>query len=450
LHAFSLKEAEETALSNNPQVRAAEELVERARQGRLESVSKWLPQLSFLSQGFRTQKPLAFLDLKKPTAFFTQISLTQAVLSSDLFYDLKIAGFSLTQAEQMLEAARNDVLYEVRALYYLVILDRKKVDTAKEHIRLLTNLAERVAGLHTIGEATAYQLNQAKVSISNVTDSYYQALKELKAHHDELVRVLGSDPQENISIELQNEIDFMSIPVIAEKVTAGEEIFRQTEGYGPMFQDRFTILEKALLERLFSESEMGKWVSFADETRPDIRLSKTVLSIARERVGSRKGEYLPKLAVLAGYGGGSTPYIEDPSTKFTNQIFQWAAGLSLTWNIFDGTGRERRIKKAKAEERAVAFDAQKVLQAAHTDVRDQMYMMEKALSKFLTASANVKLAEQTVSQATSQLDIGYVTIFDYLISVDGLIRAKTALDEGKFELMKAYYGLLHACGRRNG
>lgn len=90
------------------------------------------------------------------------------------------------------------------------------------------------------------------------------------------------------------------------------------------------------------------------------------------------------------------------------------------------------------------------MQAAHTDVRTQIYSMEKALAKYLTASATLKLAEQTLQQAISQFDIGFTTIYDYLISVDGLIRARTAFDEGQFELLASHYALLHACGKGVG
>jgi len=447
LHALSLREAEEMALANNPGVRAAEEFVDRARHGRMESISRWLPKLTVLSQAYKTQKPLKFLKLKTPSAFFTQVSLTQAVLSSELLHQIKIAGFMVTQAEQMLQAAKNDVLFETRMLYYLVALDHKKVDTAKEHVRLLTHLADRMQGFYDIGEATAYNVNQAKVAVSNVTDKYYETLRDLKGHQDDLVRVLGSDPGQNIDVSVADQIDVMQIADVARKVEEGEKIFQSGSGYSPILQERFTSLEERSMQRLFSDQELEKWAAAADETRPDILLAKTVVSIAKQQVEEKRGEYWPTLSILAGYGGGSTPYLDQPEDRFNKQLFQWAAGLSLNWTIFDGLGRESRIRKAKSEERAMKFDALKVLQNAHADVREQIYKMEKALSKYLTASANLKLSEETLRQANSQLEIGYATIFDYLVSVDGFVRAKTTLDEGRFELLTSYYGLLHACGR---
>mgnify|MGYP001210812036 CR=1 FL=1 len=112
-YSLSLKEAEELALVNNPQIKAAEEMVEKAKQGRMEAISKWLPKLSLLSQAFKTQKPLAFLQLNKPSAFFTQISLTQAIVASELYRDLKISSLVIGQFDKMLDAAKNMPLHSI-------------------------------------------------------------------------------------------------------------------------------------------------------------------------------------------------------------------------------------------------------------------------------------------------------------------------------------------------
>ncbi len=450
LAAFSLQEAETLALQTNPHIKSAEELVEKARQGRLESVSKWLPKLSLLSQYFRTQVPLTLLGLNQPNEFYTQFTVSQTVFALDLIQDLKITSLGVKQFDYLLQAARNDVLFQVRLLYYLVALDHKKISTAKEHIRLLNYLSDKVEYKYQIGEATLYNVNQAKVAAINVTDSYYLAFQHLKTNQDELTKTLGFDPSEPPASYTQEDLPFEAIAALADKVKAAESIFnenRDRKKEAKILKEGFSELENQILERIFPLEEFVKWRQVADSVRPDILLSKTYLQMAHQSVVKSRSDYYPKLQFLFNYGGAPSPYIEQPSTHFNNQEMQWGAGLSLNWNLFDGLGRERRIQRAKAEERAVGFDAKKVIQAAHADVREQLYRMEKAIAKYLTASANLKLANETLKQADSQLDIGYINIYDYMISVDGLIRAQTALDEGKFELLISYYSLLHASGR---
>ncbi|MBS0615917.1 MAG: TolC family protein [Verrucomicrobia bacterium] len=416
LFSLTVEEVEKMALENNPDIQSAIALVEKAHQSRLSVIGKWLPQLSLLSQAFRTQKPLEFFQFKKPSAFFTQLSLTQTVISSPLLHDIKVSSFIIDQFKQLVEAAKNDILYKVRLQYYLVALDRQKVATAEEHIKLLEYLAEEMASRHQIGEATPYNVNQARVAVANVQERFYRVFEQLKADRDELARLMGIDPSQNPYDFAQTDIDLTKIPNL-----------------------NFEI------EQLPME-EFTKWQEIADRCRPDILLSKTLLNVAEEKVRTHEGEYWPKLSILGGYGGGSTPYLEVPSERFNNQVFQWAVGLSLNWNLFDGLSRERNIRAAKAEVSSVRQDAKKTLQAAHTDVRHQLYKIEKSLAKYRTASANLELAVETMGQARSQLEIGYSTLSDYLISVDGWVQAKTNYDEGKFELLASYFGLLHASG----
>lgn len=441
-YSLSLEEAESLALSNNPQVRAAEELVERAKFGRKVAITQWLPQLSLISQAFKTEKPIAQLALNKPSAFLTQVSLTQALFSSDLYRETKISSLIVSQFEKLLEAAKNDVLYQTRALFYLVALDHKKLATAKEHIELLSKLAERMEGLHQIGEATSYNVNQARVAMVNVTDTYYEIKKRLKSHQDELAQIMGYDPVDSPFVFDQTQIEVMDIPELAGKIEATKQLFQEET----ILQNAFILHESEIMKKIFSHQELIRWTEIANNSRPDILLSQTHVSIADEGVKKELGHYLPTLSFLGNYGGGSTPYFYQPSTQFNNQSMQWAVGLSFNWLIFDSTGRENRVRRAKAGASSVKFDAKKTLQAAHTDVRTQIYTMEKALAKYLTASANLKLAEETLQQALSQLEIGFTTMYDYLISVDGLIRAKTALDEGRYELLVSHYSLLHSCG----
>jgi outer membrane protein TolC len=90
LEALTLKEAEEIALANNPQVQASEQLIEMARQGRLEAISKWLPQLNIYTQGFKTQTTIPLLQVTKPSTFLTELTLTQTLFSSQTLYQIGI------------------------------------------------------------------------------------------------------------------------------------------------------------------------------------------------------------------------------------------------------------------------------------------------------------------------------------------------------------------------
>jgi outer membrane protein TolC len=443
LEALSLQEAEQIALSNNPEIKTAEEMLEMARQGRLNALSKWFPQIGIASQGFKIESPIPLLKLNKPSAFMTNLSLTQAVFSPELYHRVKLSTLTIDQFDKMLRGAKNDILLQIRTLYFRVALDHHKQKTAKEHIDLLNYLAERMEGKYNIGEATAYNVNQARVAVSNATEAYYQTSQMLQSHQDELAKALGYDPLDVPFAFAQEDIDVKKIPELAQKIDVVEALFQKENILKTVFVDT----QNKMMKTLFTKDEFQKWDATADASRPDVQLSKTFVRIADETVRLKQGEYWPTISIVGNYGGASTPYFFQPSTQFNNQIFKWGIGLSLNWTIFDGFGRNRRVQQAKAEARAMKFNATRVVQAVHTQVHETLYAMEKSLAQYVTASANYKLANQTLDQAKSQLDIGYITIYDYMISVDSLIRAKTTYDESCYQLISSYYSLLHATGK---
>ena len=197
---------------------------------------------------------------------------------------------------------------------------------------------------------------------------------------------------------------------------------------------------------LFSSEEQQKWTELADEYRPDLKFQKNLTDIAREQVSMKKGAYLPTVSFNGGYGGASTPYLSAASDTFNNQTFDWAVGLSLNWQIFDGTGRERRIQKAKYERNALQYAYEDKLLEAHTQVRHQIYRLEMSLASFFTAKDNLALAEETLKQAKDQLQIGFINVYDYLYSVDALIRTQNNLTQARFELFINYCALLQSAG----
>jgi outer membrane protein TolC len=233
------------------------------------------------------------------------------------------------------------------------------------------------------------------------------------------------------------------VPELAVKVKAAEALFQEDK----ILKTAFSTMQDKIINKVFNSEEFTKWNLYADAHRPDILLSQTNVQLAEETVKLKRSEYWPTVSILGNYGGAMTPYLFQPSTQFNNQVFQWAIGFSVNWTIFDGGGRERRVRQAQAEARSIKYTAKRVAQAAHTDVREQLYSMQKSMAQYIASTANYKLAQETLEQAKSQLDIGFTTIYDYLISVDGLIRAKTAQDEGRFDLLSSYYALLHASGK---
>ncbi len=446
LSSLTLEQAEMIALEKNHQVQTLRALYQKAVEGKLESYSKWMPTLSAFSDMYVANKKQVFTNSK--SAFLTQFTLSQSILEMDKYYDVKIAKLVQEQLKLLLNAAIIDTLFEVRSLYYLVILDYESIAAAEDKVELLTSLANRMKDRYEVGTTILYNVNQSQVAIANAMAAYYEVVKAQKVNMDRLVSAMGFDPG-NCQIQFAKlEIPVDTIPLLGEKLCHLRSLFEEDglKADQKLFTKSYPLTEIHKIKALFSKPEISYWESKAKKYDPTLSASEKEVVIARREVSKGYGEYIPKVTLNVNYGGNPTDQLFVPATSFSSQTFEWGVGLQFKWMIFDSLGRERRIKQARYQKKAKESQYKKELQKTYENVRKQIFSIEEAISSFVTADANVRLATQTVDLANDQLDIGYVTIFDYQITVDGLVQALNHRNKARYEIINAYYGLRHASG----
>lgn len=441
---LSLEKAEEIALKNNKQILALKELYLLTKAGKFESISKWLPQVQAVSYAYATQKVIP-LSRGKST-FLTQLSLTQALFSSDYYYNVKLASLEVKHLSLLVDALINDILYQVRKAYFLISLDYENILTSEEHIRILTDLSAEMQDRYQIGTAILLNVNQSKVAIANATKLYYKRIKDLKVHEDMLAELMGFDPGSKEIAIVDRYIPLGRFEEIEEKIEKMEPIFANSKGYAPIYKEGFPGREEEIMLSLYSKEEIEGWEEIAKKNNPVVKTMMNDVDIASEQVKKHFGEYLPKLSLAANYGGEPVPFWFFLSDQFTNQSFSWGVGLQLSWNLFDGLGRESRIEQSRLNRSSKEYKLQNQKQTTIRNVREQIFLMEESVASFATSEGNVKLADQSVIQAKDQFDVGYITIFDYLKAIDSLIEAKNINCAAAYDLVDAYYGLRHTSG----
>jgi outer membrane protein TolC len=441
---LSLERAEEMALKNNKQILALKELYLLAKEGKFESITKWLPQVQALSYAYATQKVIPLSGGK--STFLTQLSLTQSLFSSENYFNIKLASLHVKHIGLLLDALVNDILYQVRSIYYMIALDYENILTSEEHIAILEELAIQMQDSYRIGTTILLNVNQSKVAIANATKQYYQRVKNLKVHEDALVELIGYDPGTKLVQIEDRYIPLNKFDEIESKLQKIEAIFANQKGYSPIYREGFPGSEESIMAHLYSVSEVEEWESISQVKNPLVRTLLNEVDIANEEVKKRFGEYLPTLSLAANYGGEPIPFWFFLSDKFTNQSFSWGAGVQLSWNLFDGLGRESRIRQSRLNRSSKQYSVQHQKQTTLKSVREQIFKLEEGVANYATSDGNVRLADQALIQAKDQFDIGYITIFDYLNAVNSLIEAKDINCQAAYDLVYAYYGLRHTSG----
>lgn len=424
----SAAEALQMALCYNKTVLMTRQLIQKAEWGVLESYTQWMPKLEAGSAFYQTQIPqLPILDSRH--GYLSQLSLSQAVLSTNRYYGVVLQKLYLEELRLIYAALINDLSYQVKSAYFKVILDKQQIATTEERVSLLSELHKEMQGKFKIGETIIYNVNQSKVALVNATASYYRAVKDLKDDQDALVQLIGFDPA-CLSIDVKG--DKQELPPLSSKLLAAEEKVKETD----------LVIKNAF----FTPNEIAYYEELSNKQRPELFKAYNNYKIACEEVNKKKGTYWPTVDLVVNYGGAPAYWCFNATSSFFNQSMTWGTGLTFNWLLFDSFGRELSIYQLEAEAKAQCLKYQDIMQKIHQGVRSQIWGIEEALTQYAYARSNVALAEEMVQQAKDQFDVGYITIFDFEIAVDELAEARMNRDRASYSLLVSYYGLLQATG----
>jgi outer membrane protein TolC len=466
LRDLTLEQAELIAVTNNNTVNSVRELYLKAKAGRIEAMSKWLPKLHALSKVYGLQKyqpgagSVSAQDVEllnqagvvtriaAGSAFETQLALTQSILSTNDYYNIMISSLVVKQLELLLNAALIDVLYQTRVSYYQVVLDLELIKAAKDKVELLKTLSKQIQDKHQIGTALLYHVNQSKVAVVNATNVYYDLIKQKKIDSDNLANILGYIPGDVELTFSQSQLPVDQIEDLKDKITLMQKVFNEQMPTlnELIFKEDFAQTEQRVMSKLYSTAEIHGWEDLAMKYTPSLKVYENYVQIASKEFSKAKATYLPEVDFNVNFGSNPSTMQGLPARSFGNQNMNWGAGIKFNWLVFDSYGREARIKQARFDKRSKEFNYRQEKQNTFFEVRKRIFEIEESVANYMTAQANMILAEQTVSFAKDQLDTGYGTIFDCQITLDGLVQAKNDTYKAKYQLLKAYYGLRKASG----
>ena len=441
---IDLTQSEQLALEQNKQVLAMRELYKRAQEGKFESFSKWLPEIEAVSNMYANAQKQTLTQ--SHGTFGTLLSLTQTLFSSDRYFDVKLAALQVRHMGLLLEALENDILFDVRSLYYKIALDHELIQTAKFQIDTLNDMSQKMEAEYSIGTTIELNVNQSKVAIANAMTGYYQKVKGLKVDLDAFSELLGYEPGEVELAIIDEKIPVGSFDELKPKLDRVEALFAEQKGIAPIYKEGYPYSQERVIDQIYSFKEILGWERVAEKANPLLKEKQVEVAMASENVSKRVGEYLPSVNLVANLGAEPNPYDEYPSSSFDNQKMQWGMGLEVRWKLFDGFGRESRLKMSRYQRNSKEYEWQKERQTTFRNVRDKIYEIEESMASLATSKGNVVLADQTVVQARDQLQIGTITIYDFQLALNNLIEARNLLSQSSYQLVNAYYGLRQVSG----
>jgi outer membrane protein len=223
----------------------------------------------------------------------------------------------------------------------------------------------------------------------------------------------------------------------------------QSIGIPPTTPIQVTDVTAVPLPTTLAES-VEQVISRALEQRPDLSAKVAAVRAREANVRRVQKEYGPKLSMEADVGGLFTTQQIDTggsTTQHADEISpHYGARLLLTWPLFEGGARQRKLELAMSERRAAEADMEDSRDKAISQVWNAYTDVKLALRRLDVAAALVTASERSYASTLASYKLGLSTLLDLLAARRERSRAQfTALDT-KARLLTASAALAFTTG----
>ncbi len=398
---LTLAEATRSALSAHPSVTAARARVQSAEEVRSAARATRLPGVQLDASLTRFQEPMIVsplhsLDLRTPPRF--DPTLVQGRLGAAYtVFDGGARSSRITAADAMLDGARLGreatdmaLLESVAVAYFSLHAARVVRDGADAQRQALVAEEARARQAVEAGTAAQVELLRAGAARQEAEAQFAGATARVALAERSLARITGL-PVERVE---QSSLEDRPLP---------------SPGAGP---------EPA--------------------GNPLIARAARAVSAAEARASEERASRLPRLDAGAG--------VLDFGTLQGRHVFEWQAGVQLSWPLFTGGARSASVRRAQAEVHAAQAD----LAQAELDVQSAIDAAGTAITE---ADARAEALESAVTQWAEvariealALDAGSGVQSDLLRAQAGLFQARAGLARARADAALARVALARALG----
>ena len=424
---LSLQQAEQTALRNQPNVRAARGLQEAA-EGRVEEArAGYLPQVTVTGSYERTTGNFATRPGVLPTSLTTSGmggGTGTAVMAgatpvswdpkynyfqlnagaSQLLYDFgqtskrwEAAGASRDAATDNTRTASLQTLVNVRRAYFAARANRDLVAVADETVRNQEKHVEQTQAFVRTGIQPDINLATVMTALANAKVQLVTARNNLAVAEAQLSQAMGVSVSESYTLSDQE------IPPIS-----GED------------------------------GDSVSLIAHAEKNRPEIANLAAQRRAQELTIGSLKGAYGPSLSAIAN--------VSEVGVAADSLAPNWYIGLGLTWNILQGGLTRGQVREAKGTLENLAGQEQALRLQVQVDVEQGRLGVQAAKSTITASDEALVNARSQLTLAEKRYEHGLGNAVELSDAQVAYTTAEAQVVQSKFNLASARAQLLAALG----
>jgi len=409
---LSIEEAIGVAFKNNKDIQIEDSKVSAAKAAILGARSEFLPKLNVSASYVHTGSVLSLpqtQSTKKDPGIFTGyrndnkvgLELDQNIFSGQAnIANLRQKQIKLKIQEETLRARKLDTEFEVKRLYYGLLLARETERICQELLDQAKSHYEDVKKKYEQGTASRFDLLQSSVQVSKLMPELMKAKNAVDLIDAELKKLLDLKMQDSVAL-------------------------RDSFLYNPVEIKESEFLKIAYLEK------------------PEMTLMTLGVDVNKWSIEMAKAGHKPQVNANLGYNYRSNDFGDMVNSRHNN----WDAGISVSIPIFDGFSTKAKVDEARTRYTQAKLEKENLGEQIAVDIRRACLDLQKAQSVIGSQKDSIEEAKEALKIAEVRYENGEGTNLDVMDAQVSLSQVEKNLSEGIYDHLMAQAYLNRTMGR---
>ena len=406
---FTLDQAIEHALVNNPDMQIAAERISQAEAQLGIALSAFYPQVTAKVGYEHSNNPAQVFSMIVSQREFTSDSINninnpgyrqnfrpEIIGKLSLFrggqdyQNSKAAELGIDAAEFERSTVRNALIEAVTASYYAYLAAQEAHKVAQDSISAIASELKQTKLRYEAGTVLKSDVLSLEVKLAEAQEAQIRAANGIELSKTGLATLLGLSADQ-----------------------------------------AFTVASSSMLPEAKLTASFNDLLELAMTQRPEVKAAANQVEISQRRVKSAQGAYLPKADAYVSYGQNS----ESPG--FYSSKDNVTAGVSVEMDLFSGLETKNRVSAAERKAAEARETERKTKLAIEQEVKVAFLKLEEALARMRVAEASVAAAEEALRLVNEQRRAETVVVTRY-------IEAEVARNKAHSNTIAAHYDALSA------
>ena len=407
---FTLDQAIDYALTNNPDLQIAAERISQAEAQLGMALSAFYPQVSAKVGYEQSNNPAQVFAMVVAQRDFNANSIQninnpgyrqnfrpEIIGKLSLFrggqdyQNSEAAKLGIDAAEFERSAVHNALIEAVTATYYAYLAAQEAQKIAQNSITAIAAELKQTQLRFDAGTVLKSELLSQEVQMAEMQEAEIRAANGIELSKTSLANLLGLSAYQPFTVT-------PSAPLLTRpKVTAP-------------FKD---LLDQAMAQR------------------PEVKAAAKQVEIAQLKLKSEQGAYLPKADAYVSYGQNSQ------SPGFSTSKDNVTAGVTVEMDLFSGFNTQQRVSAASRKAAEARETERKIRLAIEQAVKTAFLKLQEALARLNVTEASVRSADEALRLVNEERRAEIVTVTRY-------IESEAASNQAQANTIAAHYDALGA------